>query len=134
MKSKLWISDGKRHKPNDDWLKCQFCGTPMVLRWSTLRQHMDVWTELLRREEEDSSKIDELKEIVDSLPSCFQYVDDMQWKCPECDCCQLFGVAITREEFLKMKEARNGSGTYMPLEEWFEDELISNRLKALGYF
>ena len=134
MKSKMWIRDGKIHKPVGDWLRCQFCNTPMVLRWSTVRQHMDVWTELLRREEEDKSKVEELKKIVDSLPSCFQYVDDMQWKCPGCDCCQLFGVAITRDEYLSMKKARNDSGTYMPLEEWFKDKLIANRLKALGYF
>ena len=127
-----WVRNGKKHDTKEP-MECKFCGDTMKLRWSTLRGHDDIIQEIMRTNDRGQA-VNHLMEIWTNMPSMFSYVDDMQWKCPTCHCCQLFGAPITRAIYDEMREARGGSTIYTPIDEWYEDEVVKDRLKQLGYW
>ena len=127
-----WIRNGKRHDTKEP-LTCKFCGDEMILRWSTIRNHDDVIQEIMRSNDR-GDEVKALMEIWTNMPSMYSYVDDMQWKCPTCHKCELFGHPISRKEYDEMRAARGGSTTYVPLADWYADEIIKDRLRKPCYF
>jgi len=129
---KFWRLGEKRHYPNNP-ISCRYCGGEMVLRWSKIFSHADYLHEAMRRKDAGES-VEEFMEIMDTIPSAYSYADDMEWKCKDCGCCQMFGVAITLEQFKKLRESRGYAQTYIPIEEWNDDKKIKKQLTDLGYF
>ena len=128
----FWRLGEKRRFPNKP-LKCHYCGGDMVMRWSRIFYHADYLHEAMRRKDAGQD-VEEFMEMMDQIPSAYSYADDMEWKCKDCGCCQMFGVAITLEQYKKLHEARGYSNRFIPIEEWNEDEKIAQQYKDLGYF
>lgn len=62
---------------------------------------------------------------------------DLRLKCPSCDLWLSFGVAVPKDYFMFVFWLRKRSGigrAYAPVEGWLDEELIKDRLKALGYW
>jgi len=128
----FWKIGEKRHYPNKP-IKCQFCDGDMVLRWSKIFAHCDYLHEVMRRKDAGQS-VEEVVEALDNLPTAYSYANDMEYKCKDCGAVQIFGVAISHEQFKKFRDANGGSYMFIDLEEWNEDEKIAQQLKDLGYF
>ena len=132
---KFWEVTENGHKPLDK-LYCPYCNargvkSEMILRWSQINQHDDIAMELFyRRVDEEKSKY--LLKIFDEvqMPS---WVNDMRWKCEVCDCTNVFGVPLTQEDAMKIIEHRKGNNRFVPVEDWWENEIIKDRLRNLGY-
>lgn len=105
-----------------------------MLRWSKVTPHEDIAMELFHRRKVDEDKQELLLEIFDSMemPS---WVEDMAWKCPSCSFWTVFGVPLKADDAKRIiHEERNGSNLYIPIEEWWGDAVIKDRLKNLGYW
>jgi len=120
------------HEPSEP-IKCPICGEKMQLRWSTINTHMDIAMELFfRRPNEEKSKY--LLSIFDEVENP-SWVNDMAWKCRECSYWCQFGVPMKADDAKKVtREERNGERTFIPIEDWWEDAIIKDRLKQLGYW
>lgn len=129
---KFWRLEEKRHFPNKP-INCNFCGSEMLLRWSKIFSHCDYLHEAMRRKDAGED-VEEFMKMMDEIPSAYSYADDMQWKCPECGSTQLFGVAISLEQFKNLRKARGYGNMYIPIQEWNDDIKIKQQLKALGYW
>lgn len=127
-----WNLAKNGHEPSEP-IKCPICGHNMRLRWSKVQSHNDIAMELFfRRPDEQKSKY--LLSIFDEveMPS---WVNDMAWKCPECDFWCLFGVPMKKDDATRIRlEERNGEAMFVPVEEWWEDPIIKDRLQSLGYW
>ena len=130
----MWELTENGHRPVQP-LKCPFCGSLMKLRWSKVQAHDDIAMELFyRRPDEDTNKTKYLLKIFDEveMPS---WVNDMAWKCPICSYWCLFGVPMKKDDAVRIrKEKRNECSTWVPVEDWWEDPIIKDRLRNLGYW
>jgi len=133
----MWKLDKNGHKP-DTPILCPICNVrgdsqEMRLRWSKIQSHEDIAMELFfRRPDSERSKY--LLSIFDEveMPS---WVEDMAWKCPKCDYWTVFGVPMKKEDAKRIRmEEGGGEATYVPIEEWWGDPIIKDKLKALGYW
>jgi len=133
----MWKLTKNGHEPTSP-LWCPICkmrghDKEMVLRWSKIQPHEDIAMELFfRRPDNERSKY--LLSIFDEveMPS---WVNDMAWKCPTCDYWCVFGVPMKKEDAERIrKEERNGCTTFVPIEEWWQDAIIKDRLRNLGYW
>ena len=122
------------HEPSEP-IVCPICENHMQLRWSMVQTHNDIAMELFfRRPNNDDNHSKYLLEIFDSVeqPS---WVNDMAWKCKHCSFWCMFGVPMKAEDAKRIRmEERNGEATFVPIEEWWGDELIKDKLQSLGYW
>ena len=129
-----WELKQNGYQPSEP-IQCPICKTHLMLRWSRINSHEDIAMELFRKgKSKDDAHADLLLEIFDSMemPS---WVEDMAWKCPSCSFWTVFGVPIKAAEAKRiMSGERNGSSVFVPIEQWWGDEIIKNRLKDLGYW
>jgi len=127
-----WIKTKNGHEPSDP-ITCPICGETMQLRWSMVHTHNDIAMELFfRRPDNDKSKY--LLKIFDEveMPS---WVNDMAYKCKECSYWCQFGVPMKAVDAKKIVlEQRNGEKTFVPIEDWWDDPIIKDRLQSLGYW
>ena len=76
----------------------------------------------------------EMFEIWEGMPSMFSYVDDQRWKCPHCHYTVLFGIPVSIDDAKELRDKRHGNTSYVPVQQWLDDEKIKRTLKDLGYF
>jgi len=60
-------------------------------------------------------------------------VNDMTFKCEECDAAFPFGRPMDFSHALATKTRRGGEMVYLPIGEWKKNKILKARLKALGY-
>lgn len=106
----FWKVVDKCHLPIKP-IKCPFCGSTMIMRWSYVHQVKD-------------NHVSKEKEA---------HVDDMRFKCKTCSYAPMFGVRVPKGEALQMISARNGSPLYVPIDLWMEDDELKKRLESVGY-
>lgn len=128
----FWKLEKNGHKPNKPII-CRCCSGTMVLRWSKIFAHADYLHEAMRRRDAGEG-VNEFLEMIDKFPAAYSYAEDMEWKCPDCGGVQIFGVAISLEQFKALRESRGYSFTYIPIEQWNDNAKIKKQLEDLGYF
>jgi len=127
-----WRQNGKMMEPEKPMV-CSNCGTPMILRWSKLSTHGDIFREVARREK-NGEDMSEARALWNGKKSNLSYVDDQRWKCPDCHFTIMFGIPISFDQYWELYKARGKFKQYQPIEQWLEDETIKQRLQDLGYF
>ena len=128
----FWKLEKDGHKPEKP-LVCRHCNGEMVKRWGKIFAHADYLHEAMRRKDAGED-IDEFLELIDKFPAMYSYAEDMEWKCPDCGYCDIFGVAISLEQYKSIREQHGGSQMYIPIQEWGDNAKIKQQLEDLGYF
>ena len=73
------------------------------------------------------------------LTEVYSKLNQLEYKCKECEWTTKFLVESDEEYLNKIKDAREKAGYhrnlyYLPPDEWAEDEQIAQKLKDLGYW
>lgn len=92
-------------------LKCPICGDRLFLRRSIVHPVSDVYHDWEHT----------------------GYANDMTYKCFDCDIYLTFGVPILEDYYHELYRRRGNTDRYIPMPKWKEDEVLKEKLRAMGY-